>query len=70
MDPIGLRGGLNLYAYAPNPLNWIDPLGGDPLGLARKCISGFNNVDEAAKSASNKYNLISIFKNREYDGIL
>lgn len=26
-DPIGLRGGLNLYAYAPNPLNWIDPLG-------------------------------------------
>ncbi len=26
-DPIGLRGGLNLYAYAPNPLTWIDPLG-------------------------------------------
>ncbi|WP_181424404.1 RHS repeat domain-containing protein, partial [Serratia marcescens] len=26
-DPIGLRGGLNLYQYAPNPLNWIDPLG-------------------------------------------
>ncbi|CAD5870972.1 protein rhsA [Escherichia coli] len=26
-DPIGLRGGLNLYAYAPNPLGWIDPLG-------------------------------------------
>ncbi|QNQ22630.1 hypothetical protein HF650_01490 [Kosakonia sp. SMBL-WEM22] len=27
MDPIGLRGGLNLYQYAPNPLSWIDPLG-------------------------------------------
>lgn len=26
-DPIGLRGGLNLYQYAPNPLMWIDPLG-------------------------------------------
>jgi RHS repeat-associated protein len=26
-DPIGYRGGLNLYRYAPNPINWIDPLG-------------------------------------------
>jgi uncharacterized protein RhaS with RHS repeats len=26
-DPIGLRGGLNLYRYAPNPLMWVDPLG-------------------------------------------
>ncbi|EEJ7234991.1 Rhs-family protein [Salmonella enterica subsp. salamae] len=26
-DPISLSGGLNLYAYAPNPLGWIDPLG-------------------------------------------
>ncbi|RDR49709.1 putative deoxyribonuclease RhsC [Escherichia marmotae] len=26
-DPIGLRGGLNLYQYALNPLSWIDPLG-------------------------------------------
>ncbi|MEK0168574.1 RHS repeat-associated core domain-containing protein, partial [Pseudescherichia vulneris] len=26
-DPIGLAGGLNLYQYAPNALNWIDPHG-------------------------------------------
>ncbi|EMS8291115.1 RHS repeat-associated core domain-containing protein [Salmonella enterica] len=26
-DPLHLRAGLNLYAYAPNPLGWIDPLG-------------------------------------------
>ncbi|MCO7520894.1 MULTISPECIES: RHS repeat-associated core domain-containing protein [unclassified Pseudomonas] len=26
-DPIGLRGGLNLYRYAANALTWIDPLG-------------------------------------------
>ena len=26
-DPIGLMGGENLYAYAPNPTGWIDPWG-------------------------------------------
>lgn len=26
-DPIGLAGGANLFAYAVNPLEWIDPLG-------------------------------------------
>jgi RHS repeat-associated protein len=26
-DPLGFAAGLNLYAYAPNPVNFIDPLG-------------------------------------------
>ena len=26
-DPIGLRGGINLGNYAPNPISWIDPWG-------------------------------------------
>ncbi|HMF97681.1 MAG TPA: RHS repeat-associated core domain-containing protein [Vicinamibacterales bacterium] len=26
-DPIGLLGGTNEYSYAPNPVNWVDPLG-------------------------------------------
>ena len=26
-DPIGLSGGINIYAYAPNTVEWIDPLG-------------------------------------------
>lgn len=26
-DPVGLLGGINSYAYAPNPVGWLDPLG-------------------------------------------
>ena len=26
-DPISLAGGINLYQYAPNPVDWIDPFG-------------------------------------------
>jgi RHS repeat-associated protein len=26
-DPMGYKGGENLYFYAPNPLTWVDPLG-------------------------------------------
>jgi RHS repeat-associated protein len=34
-DPIGLEGDYNLYAYAPNPLIWIDPF-----GWCKSAISG------------------------------
>lgn len=26
-DPIGLRGGANLFFYSPNPITWLDPFG-------------------------------------------
>jgi RHS repeat-associated protein len=32
-DPIGLRGDVNVYRYAPNPLGWVDPLGLAPFCL-------------------------------------
>ncbi|WP_287951008.1 RHS repeat-associated core domain-containing protein, partial [Snodgrassella sp.] len=38
-DPIGLLGGFNLYQYAPNAFEWIDPLG------LSKC-SNFENKDK------------------------
>ncbi|MEJ7729933.1 MAG: RHS repeat-associated core domain-containing protein [Polyangiaceae bacterium] len=28
-DPIGLQGDANLFAYVPNPLSWLDPVGWD-----------------------------------------
>ncbi|WP_374489827.1 RHS repeat-associated core domain-containing protein, partial [Zoogloea sp.] len=31
-DPIGLLGGMNVHAYAPNPVEWVDPLGLAKLG--------------------------------------
>jgi RHS repeat-associated protein len=38
-DPIGFEGGFNLYQYAPNPVEWIDPL-----GLDRYVIIGENQA--------------------------
>ena len=70
-DPISIRGGLNLYQYAPNPLTWIDPLGLDlhhiiPQEIWKefksdlKKVSGY--VQNVTKKAADMTNLIDLDK--------
>ncbi|MBX8553942.1 RHS repeat-associated core domain-containing protein, partial [Pseudomonas cichorii] len=46
-DPIGYEGGINLYQYAPNSTEWVDPF-----GLARKPPSTQALRDGAGASAA------------------
>jgi RHS repeat-associated protein len=49
-DPIGLLGGLRLYAYVRNPNGWVDPL-----GLSGKCpiLSGADDLDSITVKNTN-----------------
>ncbi|WP_051616352.1 RHS repeat-associated core domain-containing protein [Lonsdalea quercina] len=39
-DPIGLAGGENPYAYVPNTLSWVDPLGLSPSSVLDTALGG------------------------------
>jgi RHS repeat-associated protein len=62
-DPIGFAGGLNVYFYAPNPTQWLDPLGlaklthADDFDTARR--QGFKNagMDEPEKILFSKVDM-------------
>jgi RHS repeat-associated protein len=63
-DPIGERGGINLYGYVDNnPINWIDQFGLEP-------GHPYPTPDVAAYHAEKEINPKSIAENREYAGVI
>ncbi|TDR25234.1 RHS repeat domain-containing protein, partial [Hydromonas duriensis] len=46
-DPIGLLGGVNVHQYAPNPTEWVDPL-----GLQKKPANSTNKTGVGAATGS------------------
>ena len=48
-DPIGLEGGENLYAFAPNAQDWVDPLGLSKCSSRSKTPNPYQGVKEASK---------------------
>ncbi|HFL5872618.1 TPA: RHS repeat domain-containing protein, partial [Serratia marcescens] len=61
-DPIGLRGGLNLYQYAPNPLMWVDPFGLSPVS-PKTVLFSQDSINPVFDDGRNVNELIHRLKN-------
>ena len=53
-DPIGLRGGTNLFEYAPNPVIWVDPFGLKyrSIGRSQNVLSGKDRTNKSTQNLS------------------
>ncbi|MQT57173.1 RHS repeat protein, partial [Pseudomonas sp. FSL R10-0399] len=63
-DPIGFAGGLNVYAYAPNPVGWVDPFGLSSCPCERDCEK---ILADAGLDVDTHSNLTKRNKGTQYD---
>lgn len=63
-DPIGLRGGLNLYSYAPNPLKYADPLGLTPCAVSNQKANRLLDSSETKVTVRSRSNAEQLFMDR------
>ncbi|HFR6400116.1 TPA: RHS repeat-associated core domain-containing protein, partial [Shigella flexneri] len=63
-DPIGLRGGLNLYSYAPNPLKYADPLGLTPCAVSNQKANRLLDSSETKVTVGSRSDAEQLFMDR------